>query len=204
MLFNRGTLDQMADRAPITTSTPPAATAQSPGITATLSPYSRKDAAMRRARLRVGITTSTGPLEAAVSTNDLGLHAGPLRKMETAAPLIVSASITCTSTSNFFRTDTCVYREPGNAATSVAGEAVTKKARRRPTHMCAAQRARSTTSCDGPLPKTLITGNSRLSTTSEVVASPSCTTQPATLRLCKGTRTRSPTQILPTSASGTR
>ena len=106
MLFNSGTLDQTAERAPITTSTPPAATAQSPGITATLSPYSRKDAAMSRARLRVGITTSTGPCEAAVSTNDLGLQAGPLRKTETPEPLI--ASLACGSTSKFLRVETCV------------------------------------------------------------------------------------------------
>ena len=106
MLFNSGALDQTAERAPITTSTPPAATAQSPGITATLSPNSRNDAAMRRARLIVGMITSTGPCAAAVSTNDRGLQAGPLRKTETPAPS--TASLACGSISNFLRVGTCV------------------------------------------------------------------------------------------------
>ncbi len=76
----------------------------------------------------------------------------------------------------------------GSARTMVPGEAVPRKKEPGPAQRQAAQSARSTAAGGGPQPSHDLRGNSwRPSATA------SSTTQPRTLRPCRGTRTRVPT-----------
>ncbi len=182
-----------AARAPITTSTPPAAAAHSSGTIATVSPARRSRIASSRARLFDGTTTSDGPCANAAARTGITSSVGGRRSMP---PPDRSRSAAPSWTGAIGRV---VRRGGGNPATLVGGLAVTRNGRSRVApQRTAAHRARSISSGPGPRELTWAIGRSA------VVGPPrgsSSTTQPRTRRPCSGTRTIEP--IRTSSPSGT-
>ncbi len=186
-----------ASRAPITTSTPPAARAQSCGTTATVSPARRRRAASRRARSIEGTTASTGPRRVAAAMTGTTSSVGGSRR--TAA----SPSKARAASGWIGATWRPLVAGAGNPATFVGGDAATRNGRRRPAaQRIDAQWASSISSAGGPRELTLASGRSRSASTPAAGGS-SSTTQPPTRRPCRGTRTRTPSATRSASSAGT-
>ncbi len=112
---------QDAARAPITTSTPPAAAAQSFGITATDSPLRRRRAASNMARSTAGTITNDGPIAAALNTAGIGSLVGGSRSTP---PPSVRIAVDAGDRGS---TVAPVRREAGRPATARCGDAATRK-----------------------------------------------------------------------------